>query len=122
MKGQIFILASVMILIALLLLQNAIRPVVASPKSDLFQIFSNIRAETIRTVDMSLLNGGDVSANLNNFIEFSQEIMKKRGYTQIAIYSVSNMGGTTIVNMNLTLSAGNSFIQDEFIINRTVYS
>jgi hypothetical protein len=122
MKGQIFILASVMILIALLLLQNAIRPAVASPKSELFQIFSNIKGETIRTVDMSLLNGGDVSSNLDDFLTFSQDIMKKRGYIQSAAYFVSNIGNTTIVNMNLTLSAGNSFIQDEFIINRTVYS
>jgi hypothetical protein len=121
MKGQVFILASVMILIALLLLQNAIRPLEATPKSNLQESFSNAKAEIVRTVDLSLLNGEDVSTNLDSFILFSKDVMKKRGYVQDASYSISSFGRIFSVQMNLSISYGSSFIQDEFIINRTVY-
>jgi hypothetical protein len=121
MKGQIFILASVMILIALLLLQNAIRPLDARPKSNLLESFSNIRGEMTRTVDMSLLNGEDVSTNLDSFIVLSKDVMRKRGYAEDASYTISSSGRIFEVQVNLNISAGNSFIQDQFIINRTVY-
>jgi hypothetical protein len=122
MKGQIFILASVMILIALLLLQNAIRPVDARSKSYLIENFANIKGEMIRTVDISLLNGEGIPANLDSFIAFSKGVMGSRGYEEDATYSLSTFGNTTTVYMNLTLSLGSSYIEDNFIINRTVYS
>jgi hypothetical protein len=121
MKGQIFILASVMILIALLLLQNAIRPLEANPKSNLLESFANAKAEIERTVDLSLLKGEDVSTNLDRFILFSKGVMTSRGYAQDATYSISSFGRIFSVHMNMSLSSGSSFIQDEFIINRTVY-
>jgi hypothetical protein len=121
MKGQIFILGSVMVLIALLLLQNAIRPLETTQKSNLYESFSNAKTEMTRTVDMSLLKGEDVSTNLDSFITFSKDVMKKRGYTEDATYSISSFGRIFSVQMNLSISSGSSFIQDEFIINRTVY-
>ena len=110
-----------MILIALLLLQNAIRPLETVPKSNLQESFSNVKAEIERTVDMSLLKGEDVSTNLDSFILFSKDVMTSRGYAQEATYSISSFGRIFSVQMNLSLSSGSSFIQDEFIINRTVY-
>jgi hypothetical protein len=122
MKGQIFILASVMILIALVLLQNAIRPFEAVPKNYLRDNFQNVRNEIVRTVDIALLNGDDISTDVDSFIGFSRDVMTSRGYTESVDYSISTFGNTTEILVNLTLSQDNSFIQDGFIINRTVVS
>ena len=122
MKGQIFVLASVMILIVLLMLQNSIRPFELKDENSLYENFVNIKGELIRTVDVSLINQEGVSSNLEECIGFSKDVMGRKGYTEQVMYSVSTYGNTTVVQMNFTLSLGNSFIEDNFIINRTVHA
>ncbi len=121
MKGQVFVMVAVLVLIALIMLRNAIKPVEVSPKSFLYENFLNLKNELIKTVDISILNEDDVSTNLNNFITFSSNVFQQRGYEQNIEFNTITYENTTEVYMNFSLKLGNSFIEDKFIINRTVY-
>ncbi|NIO44538.1 MAG: hypothetical protein GTN36_03225 [Candidatus Aenigmarchaeota archaeon] len=121
MKGQIFIMTAVLVLIALILLKNAIQPFEIQPKDFLYENFVNLKNELIKTVDISLLNQEDVTTNLNDFIGFSNNIFEQRGYDENVVFEIITYGNTTEVYMNVTLKLENSFIEDKFIINRTVY-
>jgi hypothetical protein len=121
MKGQIFIMAAILVLIALILLMNSIRPIEIQSKDFLYENFFNLKNELIKTVDISLLDQEDVTTNLNNFIIFSTEVFNQRGYNENVKFDIITYGNTTEVYMNVTLELGNSFIEDKFIINRTVY-
>ncbi len=121
MKGQIFVMMAVLVLIALLLLRNSIRPSAIKPEDFLYENFVNLKNELIKTVDVSILNKEDVSTNLNSFIAFSKDVLGRKGYVEDVKFDVSTHGNTTEVHMNVTLKLDNSFIEDNFIINRTVY-
>ena len=122
MKGQFFVLMAVMFLIALILLRNAIQQPEIKTDNYLYESFTNLKSELIRTVDISLLNNEDVSTNLNEFILFSKEVLGNRSFVEDVKFNLISYDNTTEVHMNITLTQGNSFIEDKFIINRTVYS
>jgi hypothetical protein len=122
MKGQIFVMMAVLVLIALLLLRNAIRPSEIKPENFLYENFVNLKNELIKTVDVSILNNEDVYTNLNSFIAFSKDVLGRKGYNEDVKFDVSTHDNTTEVHMNVTLKLDNSFIEDKFIINRMVYS
>lgn len=122
MKGQIFILIVILVLVALITMRNAIKPVMIESKPFLYENFLNLKNELIRTVDISILNKENIATNLDNFISFSKESLEKRGYNETITYSISTIENTTTVYMSVSLKLQNSFIEDEFIINRTVYS
>ena len=122
MKGQIFVMMAVLVLIALLLLRNAIRPSEIKPENFLYENFVNLKNELIKTVDISILNQEDVSTNLNSFIAFSKDVLGRKGYNEDVKFEISTHDSITEVHMNITLKLENSFIEDKFIINRMVYS
>ncbi|NIM47259.1 MAG: hypothetical protein GTN40_03830 [Candidatus Aenigmarchaeota archaeon] len=122
MKGQIFIMAAVLVLIALILLRNAIQSIEIKPKNLLYENFVNLKNELIKTVDLSILNQEDITTNLNNFITFSTNVLEQRDYDETVVFEIFTYGNTTEVYMNISLKLENSFIEDKFIINRTVYS
>lgn len=122
MKGQVFIMASVMVLIALLLLQNSIRPFEQKPRYNIYDSFANVKNELIRTVDISLANNQNIATNLDNFIDFSKGVMNRKGYEENVQYTINSYGNTREIHFNFTISLQNSFIEDNFIINRTVFT
>jgi len=122
MKGQIFIMVAVLVLIALILLISATKPFVIKPKSLLFENFLNLKNELIKTVDISLLRQEDISNNLDNFISFATDIFQQRYYETSVNYSISTSGSLTTVYMNVSLGLGDSYLKDNLIIERTVYT
>lgn len=120
-KGQIFIMIAVIVLLALILLRNAIRPIDIKPDNFLYENFINLKNELIKTVDISLLNADDVSKNLTDFITFSKSVLNGKGYNEDVRFNIVTYQNTTEVHMNISLALENSFIEDRFIINRTVY-
>jgi len=122
MKGQMFIIISVIVLLALILLKNAIKPAETRTENFIYENFVNLKDEMIKTIDLSILNKEDVSTNLNSFITFSKTVLGSKGYNEDVRYNTIFYGNTTEVHMNITLRLENSFIEDRFIINRTVYS
>jgi hypothetical protein len=121
MKGQIFIIASVLVLVALLLTRLSTKTSYADEEELFYESFSNLKAELIKTVDLSLINQEPVSDNLYNFTEFSKEVFKKKGYAEDVKYSIT-LGPQTIVYLNVSLSSKNYYLLESLIINRTVYA
>jgi len=121
MKGQIFIVTCVLILVALLLTRISTKTVDLEEDELFYESFSNLKNELIKTVDLALINQESVSGKLDNFIEFSKDVFKKKGYKADVNYSVSE-GATTIVYINVSLSSSKSYFLDSLIINRTVYA
>jgi hypothetical protein len=122
MKGQIFIIASVLILLALLITRLSTQTIDIRQDELFYESFSNLKAELIKTVDLALLNGDVVADKLQNFTAFSTDVLKKKGYIETVNYQISQNGGTTIVYLNFSLNSSNSYLLDSLIINRTVYT
>jgi hypothetical protein len=120
MKGQIFILASVMILLAIFMVRASTKTVDVKQSDTFYQSFSNLREELTRTVDITLLNHEDVSARLLDFSDFSKEVYLRKGYKESVNYTVIN-GPVTIVRINVSLTSSDSYLMESLIINRTVY-
>jgi hypothetical protein len=122
MKGQIFIIASVLILIALLMTRFSTKTVDIKEDETFYESFSNLKTELTRTVDLSLINQDIVQEKLNDFIGFSTEVFNKKGYTENVSYQISQNGETTTVYLNVSLKNDKSYLLDSLIINRTVYA
>jgi hypothetical protein len=121
MKGQIFIVTSIMVLLALFILRASTRTADVSQSESFYQAFSNLKGELIRTVDLSLINQESVPTRLDDFILFSKEVYARKGYSESVNYTVSP-GVTTTVLINVSLSSGNSYLTEDLIISRRVYS
>jgi len=122
MKGQIFIITSVLILLALLLTSITIKTSNIRKDEVFYESFSNLENELIRTVDIALINKESAYFRLNDFIDFSTNFLKKKGYTENVAYSISSIGLNTVVYLNISLSSSNSYLLENLIINRTVYT
>ena len=122
MKGQIFIIASVLILLALLVTRLSTRTIDIKQDEIFYESFSNLKSEIIKTVDLALINQESVSDRLDDFIGFSKDVFNKKGYTEAVNYQISQNGGTTIVYLNVSLTNDKSYLLDSLIINRTVYT
>ena len=86
----------------------------------LFEDFTNLRGEFIRTVDMSVLNGESLQDNLDDFVAFSKDFYNRKGYAEDVQYSVETVGDAVTVYLNITLSSDDSYLKEGLIINRTL--
>jgi hypothetical protein len=121
MKGQVFIIASILVLLALFITRISTKTIDVKQDETFYESFSNLKNELIKTIDLALINQESVSDKLDDFIRFSNDTFKKKGYVESINYSVSQ-GPTTIVYMNVSLSSKNYYLLDSLIIKRTVYS
>ncbi|MFH0928737.1 MAG: hypothetical protein V1818_00065 [Candidatus Aenigmatarchaeota archaeon] len=120
MKGQVFVLISIFVLIFLFSLRMGTETP-ALMEDDLFlEDFGNLKAETVRTIDMSLLSQQSIQSNLDSFISFSKDFYTRKGYQEDVQYSVSSSGNTTSVYLNITLQNGNSYLNENLIISRSL--
>jgi len=120
MKGQVFMIVSIFILLFLFLLRINTQTIDAKADDLFLEDFSNLKDELTKTVDISLLNQENLMGNLNGFIIFSTNVYKNKGYTEDVEYSVSTTGDVTTVYLNITLSSSNSYLKENLIINRTL--
>ena len=122
MKGQTFLLMSVVVMISLLLLRNSMTPFIASSDDSLQRRFFDLRNEMINVVDLSIANHESIGSNLDDFVWFSESFMKSIGYNETSEYTVAANGSDVSVAFNLTLSSGDSYMHDSFIVNRRVFA
>ena len=120
MKGQIFILVSVFILLFLFLMRANTRTIEVKPEDLFYEDFSNLKNEFIKTIDISILNQENLQNNLNDFIDFSTDVYKNKDYTEDIDYSISTSGDVTVVYLNISLRSGKSYLKENLIINRTL--
>jgi len=121
MKGQVFIIALLLILVILVLLKSETKSFPLQSESPLYKSFWNLKNELVETVDLSILNSEDISTNLDSFISFSKEIFERKGYKETVSFTISNPGNMITVYMNVSLELDDSYLKDYLIINRTVY-
>jgi len=122
MKGQIFLTISILIIIAIILLRTTTIQKESFSQGNLVEYFKTLKSEIIKTVDLSILNNQNINSNLNDFTSFTSSIFRERGFVQSVNYTVSNVGNTSLVNVSMSLAFEDSYLFDNFIINRTVYS
>lgn len=118
MKGQIFVITSVLVLLALFLLRVSTNTPDVAQSDSFYEDFSNLKGELVKTVDLALINGESVSSRLDDFIGFSSDVYGMRGYKESVNYTVSSGA----VYLNVSLSSSSSYLTDRLIISRTVYS
>ena len=120
MKGQVFVITAVFVLIFILSLRINTQTSEATDDSAFLSDFENLRGELVRTVDFSLVNQQSVQSNLDDFIYFSSEFNKRKGYEQSVVYTVNSDASKVTVSMNVTLSSKSSYLMQSIIVNRTV--
>jgi hypothetical protein len=99
MKGQFFILVSVLIVITLIILRISTTFPVEQYEVTVPDNYLNIQREFVNTIDLSLLNEDTalgIKDNVDNFADFSRKIMQRKGYDEKVIYSF-NYNGTKVV-------------------------
>lgn len=120
MKGQIFILVSVFVLLFLFLMRINTQTTEIKQDDLFYKDFSNLKEEFIKTIDISILNQENLQNNLNNFITFSTNVYRNKGYTEDVDYSISTSGDITTVYLNISLTSSKSYLKENLIINRTL--
>jgi len=121
MKGQIFLLTSLFFVVILILISITTRLPFEKETTNLHDMFSNLKSELTKTVDLSLLNNQNIANNLDSFILFTKEINKRRNIEENTTYSIENNGNVYTVYINVSLASENQLIKDSFIVDRTVY-
>lgn len=122
MKGQMFMLIAVIVIVSLLMLRNSMTSFQASSDDRLQRNFADLRREMVNVVDLSLKNQDNMEANLNDFVSFSIEAMRGMGYNESVQFSVASAEGNVSVSFDITLSYGSSYMQDSFIVNRRLFT
>ena len=123
MKGQVFIITSVLILIALMVVRINTQTFEIKTDEMFYEDFSNLKNELINTIDFSILTDvTNLENNLNDFISFSTNVLKKRGYNEDVSYIITVNGDTRIIYLNVSLNSSKSYLKENLIINRTVYT
>ena len=123
MKGQVFIITSVLILIALMLVRINTQTFEIETEKTFYDDFSNLKNELINTIDFSILTDmTNLESNLNDFISFSTNSFKKRGYDEDVSYLITVNGDNRVIYLNVSLNSSKSYLKENLIINRTVYT
>ena len=120
MKGQVFILISIFVLLFLFSIRISTESVDVGPESIFYEDFSNLKNELVNTVDVSLINQASLQGNLDSFITFSKDFYERKGYVEDVNYSVSTSGDVTTVYLNVSLNSSDSYLMQSIIINRTM--
>lgn len=120
MKGQIYVMATILILIFLILTKIGTEMPSYQAKPLLFEYYTNIREEVINTVDLALLNEKNVSTSLDDFISLSSSTLTEHGINNTTDYNIEENGNAIKVTFNLYLGSGKSFISDVITVERDV--
>ena len=120
MKGQIFILISIFVLLFLFSLRIGTETTDIRQEDMFFEDFSNLKNELMRTIDVSMLNQDNLQDNLDNFISFSKGFYSSKGYTEDVEYTISSVGDSSTVCLNITLESDKSYLKESLIIKRTL--
>ena len=122
MKGQIFIITSIMVLVTLFLLRVNTQTFEIEEDEQFYDNYNNLRNELANTIYLSLVNHENININLDGFIAFSTNVLKRKGFTEDVNYTVSINGNERTVDMNVSLKSDKSEILENIIIKRRVYT
>ena len=121
MKGQIFLITAIFIVVILVLLRVQAIGLPDTQKTSLYNDFSSIKTEYTRVVDTSLINSQNLSQNLQSFTDFSKQYYDQKGLNYTATYNVSIIGSNTTVQFHIYLGDDKSYLSDSFTVSRIKY-
>ena len=117
MKGQIFIVVSILIVISLLGLSIGMDQIVVK-ESYTQNYFVNVRDEIKNTIDLALLNEEDYKQALDDYIVFSNKVLNKKGIIQKVSYTESKKS----LMVDIYLEKEEEYYRDEIVIPTGVYT
>jgi hypothetical protein len=117
MRGQMFVVPCVTLLLVILLLGVSIHMEQTRSSASFYQSFYNLKSQLERTVDLSLLNHESVEGNLDDFIAFSSEINSRKGYVESVEYDLS----PGRITLTVSLRSSDSYLTSDIILDRTVF-
>jgi len=115
MKGQAYTILAIFLVVSLLSLSLLFKETYIE-KTNIKNIFLNVKNEIIKTVELSILDDNDISTNLDNFILFLDKYLESRNYNIETNYNINKDN----VEIYLKISNQNSYIQDKFDISRKI--
>lgn len=119
MKGQVFIIISIFVLIFLLSLRIGTQTTDIKSEDIFINDYDSLKRELVNTIDLSLVNRQSVQNNLNSFISFSTDFYKRKDYTEDIDYTIIEDGDVTTVYLNISMTSDSSYLKQSIIINRT---
>lgn len=119
MKGQVFIIISIFVLLFLLSLRMGTQTTDINQEDLFINDYNSLKNELVNTIDLSLVNRQSVQNNLNSFVSFSTEFYKRKGYEEDVDYTISEAGDVTTVYLNISMTSDSSYLKQSIIINRT---
>jgi hypothetical protein len=135
MKGQSFLIIAIIFITILALIKANISFQKFEKESFGFE-FENVKEEIVRSVEFSIYEKENITKNLENFVDFARNSLKRKTLNLKAIIlegfiennelniSLKNLLGNEIIFLNLSFSYNDSFrefkdIKDEEKINAT---
>ena len=117
MKGQMYVTVVILMIVALFALKIGTTGFTSPMEPDINNVYKNVKNEMIDLIELSLLNGEDLSNNLDSFVSFTTEILESRGYSQEITYEIDGYN----TKVNLYLEYNGNFINDTFVVNKRLY-
>ena len=118
MKGQVYIIVTILILIFLILIKIETDLPVYQTEVPLSDYYFNIRQEATDTVDLALLNEQDIGTSLDGFISLISSSLDKQGIENSMDYVIEVNGNNVKITFDLYLSSGQSFLSDSIVVER----
>ena len=121
MKGQIYLITAILIVIMLVFLRASVMDVSTLQREGFYNDFIDLREEYSHIVTVSLLNSENITENLNDFASFSRDYYSQRGMNHTVSYDVSQTASSVTVDVYIYLGDDKSYLSDSFTIERDVY-
>ncbi|MBR9682446.1 MAG: hypothetical protein GOV02_02115 [Candidatus Aenigmarchaeota archaeon] len=121
MKGQIYLVTAIFIMIMLVFLRASVMDVSNLRKESFYDDFIDLKEEYVHVISTSLLNSENITDNLDEFVLFSEEYYSQRGMNHTISYNVSQTSSNAIVDVYIYLGNDKSYLSDSFTIERDVY-
>lgn len=121
MKGQIYLITAVFIVIMLVFLRVGTMSTSDLQKDVFYDDIRDLKEEYIHIVDVSILNSENITDNLDDFFSFTKDYYGQKSINHTVLYDVSQTSSNATVNFYIYLGNDKSYLSDEFRIERSVY-
>lgn len=121
MKGQIYIITAILIVIMLVFLKVGVMDISTLQRESFYNDFVDLREEYVHVITTSLLNSENITENLDDFASFTEDYYSQRGMNHTIVYTVSQTSSNASVDVYIYLGDDKSYLSDSFTVERDVY-
>ncbi len=121
MKGQIYLITAVFIVIMLVFLRVGTMSTSDLQKDVFYDDIQDLKEEYIHIVDVSILNSENITDNLDDFALFTKDYYNQKSINHTVLYDVSQTSSSSTVDFYIYLGNDKSYLSDMFTVERIVY-